>query len=107
MIRNLQETGSSLLNQKVYIDVAKNPDGSMKIDKIDDLTFTIYTGKNGDPNTPVPWANFAAYLSVNWGMMASPTWLDAVKADPTKATIQPSAPVRSSCRATRRATPWW
>ncbi len=49
------------------------------------MTFTIFTGKNGDPNQPVPWADFAAYLAGQWGLMASPTWLDAVDADPTMA----------------------
>ena len=27
----------------------------LKIEKVDDITFTIYTGKNGDPDQPVPW----------------------------------------------------
>ena len=27
------------------------------------MTFVIYTGKNGDPDEPVPWRNFDAQLT--------------------------------------------
>ena len=84
-IRNLQDAGTGLLIAGALVDVAKNPDKSLKIEKVDDSTFTIYTGKGGDPNQPLPWANFPLYLAGQWGLMASPTWLDQVDADPTKA----------------------
>ncbi len=85
VIRNLQTTGSGVLLAKLFGDLAKNPDGTFKMVKADDLTFTIFTGKGGDPNQPLPWPGFAYYLTLNWGLIASPKWLDEVKADPTKA----------------------
>src|SRR6478735_2150734 len=84
-IRNIQDTGTGTLNAGVFVDVAKNPDKTLKIEKVDDSTFTIYTGKGGDPSQPLPWPNFPIYLAGQWGLMASPTWLDQVDADPTKA----------------------
>ena len=84
-IRNLQETGTGLLVSGALVDVAKNPDKSLKIEKIDDSTFTIYMGKGGDPSQPLSWPGFDATLTGQLGLMASPTWLDEVKADPTKA----------------------
>ena len=90
-IRNLQDSGTGLLIRGALTDVAKVPNEAdpskmdLKIEKVDDLTFTIFTGKNGDPNQPVPWADFATYLAGQWGMMASPTWLDEVVADPSAA----------------------
>ena len=54
-IRNLQDTGTGLLIAGALVDVAKNPDKSLKIEKVDDSTFTIYTGKGGDPNQPLSW----------------------------------------------------
>ena len=94
-IRNLLDQGDSLLTARALIDVARVPaptdqdpkHTAFKIEKKDDLTFVIYTGKNGDPSKPVSWAAFPAYLSGQVGMMASPKYLDAVKAggDATKA----------------------
>ena len=100
LIRNLQETGNGLLVGKALVDVAKepdpggavNPDGTpkigFKITKADDMTFTIYTGKNGDPASPLSWPGFDSYLTGQWGLIASPTWLDAVAADPSLS-VQP------------------
>ncbi|MEO6156684.1 MAG: ABC transporter substrate-binding protein [Ilumatobacteraceae bacterium] len=97
-IRNLQETGSGLLVSGALVDIAKvddptgakNADGTakkvLKLDKIDDLTFTITTGKGGDVTKPLPWSGLPTTLTGQWGLMASPKWLDAVKADPTQAT---------------------
>ena len=76
----------------------------LKIEKVDDLTFTIFTGKNGDPNQPVPWADFDAYLAGQWGLMASPTWLDAVDGRPVAGRPAGRHRARSSSRATPRAT---
>ena len=57
----------------------------LKIEKNGPRSFTIFTGKGGDPTKPVPWADFDAYLAGQLGLIASPTWLEAVKADPAKA----------------------
>jgi len=88
VIYNLQTTGTSVLVAAALTDVAKvpNPDDpaklDLKIEKLDDLTFTIFTGKGGDPDRPVPWPQFDAYLTGQWALIASPTWLQAVKGDP-------------------------
>ncbi len=58
----------------------------LKIEKADDSTFTIFTGKDGDPAQPLPWPGFDFYLTGQLGLIASPTWLAAVDADPTQAT---------------------
>lgn len=92
MIRNLQETGTGLLVSASIMDIARVPSPSdpakkmLKIDKVDDMTFTIYTGEGGDPNKPIAWAGFPSYLTAQLGLVASPKWLDEVAADPTKAT---------------------
>ena len=86
VLRNLNETGSGLLVSKALVDLARNADGTFKSTKTDDLTFTLFTGKNGDPAKPIAWPGFDFYLTGQWGAIASPAWLDAVKADPTKAT---------------------
>ncbi|MCU1386987.1 MAG: hypothetical protein JWL72_325, partial [Ilumatobacteraceae bacterium] len=98
VIKNLQTTGSGFLIAKALTDVAKIDDPSGAVDstgapvKILDIvksddgkSFTIFTGKDGDPNTPLPWPGFASALTTQWGLIASPAWLDAVAADPTKA----------------------
>ena len=85
VLRNLNETGSGLLVSKALVDLARNADGTFKTDTVDDYTFVMYTGKNGDPNTPVSWPGFDFYFTGQWGLIASPAWLDAVKADATLA----------------------
>jgi peptide/nickel transport system substrate-binding protein len=96
VIDNLQRSGSGLLLAASIVDVAKvddpagpNADGSpkkiLKIDKADDLTFTVFMGKGGDPTQPLSWPGFDFYLTGQLGLIASPTWLTAVDADPTKA----------------------
>ena len=91
-IRNLQDSGGGLLISNALVDVAKVPSAAdptkkeLKIVKNDDMTLTIYMGKGGDPAQPLSWPGFDAYLTGQVGLIASPTWLDAVKADPTKAT---------------------
>ena len=42
----------------------------------------ITTGKNGDPDEPVPWPLFPYLLTGQPGFIASPTWLAAVDGDP-------------------------
>jgi ABC-type transport system substrate-binding protein len=98
VIENLQRSGTGLLLAAAIADVAKVPDPSgatnedgtpkmiLKIEKADDSTFTIFTGKDGDPAQPLPWPGFDVYLTGQLGLIASPTWLAAVDADPTKAT---------------------
>jgi peptide/nickel transport system substrate-binding protein len=87
-IYNLQATGTGVLVAGALTDVAKVPSQAdpsvmeLKIEKVDDLTFTIFTGKGGDPAKPVPWVDFNAYLAGQWGLMASPTWLEQVKTNP-------------------------
>jgi len=91
VIYNLQAVGTGLLVARALTDVAKRPSEAdpavpeLVIDKVDDMSLTISTGKNGDPSKPVSWVDFDAYLTGQWGLIASPTWLEEVKADPTKA----------------------
>ena len=97
MIDNLQRTGTYPLIAGEVADLAKiddpggatNSDGSpkkvMKIEKVDDMTFTIFTGKDGDVAQPLPWPGFDVVLTSQFGLIASPTWLKSVDADPTKA----------------------
>jgi peptide/nickel transport system substrate-binding protein len=87
-IYNLQRVGTGLLVAAALTDVAKVPSQAdpsvmeLKIEKVDDMTFTIFTGKGGDPNKPVPWRDFDAYLTAQWGFMASPKWLKAIDTNP-------------------------
>jgi peptide/nickel transport system substrate-binding protein len=88
VVRNLQEAGTGLLLSAAITDFGKNPDGTLAIEATGPLTFTIKTGKGGDLSQPRPWPNLPASLSGQLGLIASPTWLDAVKAgtgDPTMA----------------------
>jgi peptide/nickel transport system substrate-binding protein len=83
-IKNLKQAGKGLLISAAIKDVAKGPDGELLIEKVDDMSFTIKTGFNGDPNQPLPWPAFGYYLAGQWGFMASPAWIDAYLADPAK-----------------------
>jgi ABC-type transport system substrate-binding protein len=88
IIDNLQRVGKSLLISKALVDLAKvasadgtspcvNPDRSdcvIKVEKVDELTATIYTGKDGDPAKPIPWPGFDYYMTGQGGLIASPTW---------------------------------
>ncbi len=91
VIYNLQATGTGVLVAGSLTDVAKVPSQAdpnvmeLKIEKNGPRSFTIFTGKGGDPTKPVPWVDFDAYLAGQLGLIASPTWLEAVKADPAKA----------------------
>ncbi|MFM2071608.1 MAG: hypothetical protein RLZZ623_1871 [Actinomycetota bacterium] len=87
VVKNLQLTGTGLLISNAITDYGKNPDGSLAIEATGDLTFTIKTGKGGDLSQPLPWPNLPATLTGQLGFIASPTWLDAVAADPAKATM--------------------
>jgi peptide/nickel transport system substrate-binding protein len=86
-VYNIQEHASSLLTAAAIADFGRNPDGSFAIDVIDDMSFVIKTGKQGDLSQPVPWATLPAFLAGQLGFIASPTWLEAVKAGTADATI--------------------
>lgn len=83
---NLQRTGTGLLIKPALVDLAKNADGSIKIDIVDDYTLKFYTGKNGDIGEPVEWPLFPFTLTTQWGFMASKQWLEAVADGSAKAT---------------------
>jgi peptide/nickel transport system substrate-binding protein len=84
---NINRTGSGLLVAAAVKDIARDPEGNILMEKIDDFTFTIATGLNGDPAQPLSWPLFPYYLGGQLGLIASPTWLAAVDggADPTAA----------------------
>ncbi len=86
VVKNLKATGSGLLISGAIVDYGKNPDGTLAIEATGDLTFTIKTGKGGDLSQPLPWPNLPATLTGQLGFIASPTWLDAVAADPALST---------------------
>ncbi|MBI4936260.1 MAG: ABC transporter substrate-binding protein [Actinobacteria bacterium] len=89
VLRNLNESGSGLLISGALVDLARETPGDPSTpfvsETIDAQTFKLFTGKNGDIANPVPWPGFDFYLCGQWGLIASPTYLDAVKADPTVA----------------------
>jgi peptide/nickel transport system substrate-binding protein len=93
VVRNLQTTAHGVVVGAALKDVAKVPDPTepgrtqLKIDKLDDMTFVIYTGSDGDPERPLPWRTFPYQLAGQWGLIASPTWLDAVEDDPALAAM--------------------
>ncbi len=93
VIKNLQLTGTGLLVSAALVDVAKVPSAAdpakneLKIEKLDEMTFTVFTGLNGDPTQPLPWPGFDVYLTGQWGLIASPTWLDAVAAGTADAAL--------------------
>jgi peptide/nickel transport system substrate-binding protein len=85
VLRNLNDTGSGLLVSKALVDLARDTDGKFLVDIVDDYTFTMKTGKNGNPAEPISWPGFDFYLTGQWGLIASPAYLDAAAADPTVA----------------------
>ena len=86
---NINRSFTSLLIGAAVKDVARSEDDPTKIkfEKVDDYTFKMFTGLDGDPNAPLPWPLFPYYLGGQGGLMASPTWLADVDAggDPTQA----------------------
>ncbi len=88
IVKNLQVAGQGLLLGAALKDIGKNADGSLAIEATGDMTFQIKTGFNGDLAQPLPWPGMPSALGTQWGLIASPTWLDAVAAgtaDPTMA----------------------
>lgn len=92
VIYNLQAAGTGVLVSAAIKDVAKVPDPDdpqrtiLKIEQLDELSFVIYTGKDGDPEQPLSWRDFPHLLAGQWGLIASPFWLAAVADDPELAT---------------------
>ena len=92
VIYNLQATGTGALVGATLKDLAKVPDPDdpertiLKIEQLDEMSFVIYTGDDGDPEQPLPWRNFPHTLTGQWGLIASPFWLAAVGDDPELAT---------------------
>ena len=80
IVYNLQEHATSLLTSAALTDIGRNADGSFAIEAVGDMTFTITTGKGGDLSQPRPWATLPVFLAGQLGYIASPTWLEAVKA---------------------------
>ena len=89
VVKNLQVTGSGLLISGAIKDYGKNADGSLAIAVVegDPMSFTITTGVAGDLAQPRPWPNLPATLAGQLGMIASPTWLDAVVAGTADSTM--------------------
>jgi peptide/nickel transport system substrate-binding protein len=100
MIRALNEGINSILVGKALKDVAR-VDGVVVTEKLDDMTFTVALGKDGDPNAPLSWPLFPYYLGGQAGLVASPTWLDAVK----DGTADPSEPVGTGPFTMEKYTP--
>ena len=92
VIYNLQAAGTGVLVSALVKDIAKIPDPAdpertiLKIEQLDDLTFVIFTGDDGDPEKPLPWRNFPHTLAGQWGLIASPFWLAEVAENPELAT---------------------
>ena len=67
MIYNLQATGTGVLVSALLKDVAKVPDPDdpermiLKIEQLDELTFVIYTGDDGDPEQAAAVAQLPAH----------------------------------------------
>jgi ABC-type transport system substrate-binding protein len=86
VIDNLNRTFAGLLVSGATKDIAKRPNGTIVNEKIDEYTFKIFTGKNGNRNEPIPWYQFPYFLAGQPGFIASPTWLAEVDGNPDLAT---------------------
>ena len=120
VIYNLQATGTGALISATLKDLAKvpHPDDPdrmiLKIEQLDELTFVIYTGDDGDPQRPLPWRNFPHTLTGQWGLIASPFWLAEVGESPELATqpvgsgpfVVDSYEPRSSLEVSRNPDYW-
>jgi peptide/nickel transport system substrate-binding protein len=121
VIYNLQATGTGALVGATLKDLAKVPDPDdpermiLKIEQVDEMSFVIYTGEDGDPEQPLPWRNFPHTLTGQWGLIASPFWLAAVADDPELATqpvgsgpfVVDSYEPRGSLELSRNPTTGW
>lgn len=77
---NLQRNLSSLLIAAAVKDLARNEDGTLVIEILDDYTLTMATGFDGNPAEPLPWPTFPFYLAGQGGLIASSEWMAAVDA---------------------------
>jgi peptide/nickel transport system substrate-binding protein len=94
VIDNLQRGAKGLLLSAAIKDLARvdttlGIGSDLIIEKLDEFSFTLATGKDGNINEPLPWPGFPYYLASQWGLIASPTWLAAVDAG----TAKPDTPV--------------
>ena len=110
VIYNLQATGTGPDQRHAQGSrqgsPSRRPDRMiLKIEQLDELTFVIYTGDDGDPQRPLPWRNFPHTLTGQWGLIAPPFWLAEVGGSPEFAT-QPAGSDRSSSTATSHAARW-
>jgi peptide/nickel transport system substrate-binding protein len=82
VVYNLQATGTGLLVSSAVRDIARvdgDPTKPLMIDKTGEYSLRVTTGKGGDPSQPVSWPLFDTFLTGQLGLIASPTWLEAVK----------------------------
>ena len=82
VIDNLNRNAKGLLLSGAMKDLAKNPDGTLATEQHDDMTFTLATGKDGDPTQPLAWPLFPYFLTGQVGLVGSPTWLAAADGNP-------------------------
>lgn len=87
---NIQRTFTGLLVGAAVKDVARDPADPTQIlmERLDDYTFTLQTGFDGDASNPISWPLFPFYLAGQAGLIASPAWMadvDAGSADQTDA----------------------
>lgn len=93
---NLQRGAKGLLLSAALKDLARvDPSAGIASDlvmeKVDEFTFKLFTGKSGVLEDTLPWPNFPYAMGTQWGLIASPTWLAAVDGG----TAKPDAPVGS------------
>lgn len=101
VVKNLREAGAGLLLGAALKDIGKlcnevpctaaelaDPavPKALAIEATGDMTFTAKMGFNGDLTQPMAWPGFPAAMGTQWGLIASPTWLDAVTAGTADAT---------------------
>lgn len=80
VIDNLNRQVKSALVSGALKDLAKDADGNLVFQKIDDYTVALQTGENGDPAKPISWPGLPLFFALQAGFIASPTWLAAVDA---------------------------
>lgn len=80
VVYNLREHGPSLLTAAALVDIGREADGNFAITATGPMDVEIRTGKGGDLSQPRPWAVLPIYFLGQLGYVASPTWLEAVKA---------------------------
>jgi ABC-type transport system substrate-binding protein len=101
-VKNLREAGAGLLLGAALKDIGKlcnevpcttaelaDPavTKTLAIEATGDMTFTVKMGFNGDLGQPMAWPGFPFAMGTQWGLIASPTWLDSVTAGTGDATM--------------------